>query len=242
MYAREVQGETITFGVSGKLIMNVLVMYDHQTRTLWSQFLGQGVKGPQSGVKLDFIPVTHTQWSSWLEAFPDTLVLDKGGWYRSDVYDSYYRGGSAGVLGESTSDGRLDRKALVVGVDAGGHTKAYPIELLKLHAVVNDSIAGQEVVLFMDGATGTALAYDRRVDDQTLTFEQYKLGPGAQAVFVDRETGSKWMAMSGRAFEGPLTGKTLSRALSHLSFWFAWKDWNPDTEVYDLPSRLPAGT
>jgi hypothetical protein len=32
--------------VSGKLIMNALVMYDHQTNTLWSQFLIQGVKGP----------------------------------------------------------------------------------------------------------------------------------------------------------------------------------------------------
>ena len=57
MYAREIDGTEHTFGVSGKLIMNALVMYDHQTRTLWSQFLGMGVKGPQRGVKLDFLPV-----------------------------------------------------------------------------------------------------------------------------------------------------------------------------------------
>ena len=35
--------------MSGKLIMNALVMYDHQTDTLWSQFLGEGVKGPLIG-------------------------------------------------------------------------------------------------------------------------------------------------------------------------------------------------
>jgi len=45
VYAREVQGEVHIFGVSGKLIMNALVMYDHQTRTLLSQFLGKGVQG-----------------------------------------------------------------------------------------------------------------------------------------------------------------------------------------------------
>ena len=63
MYVREVQRELHTFGVSGKLIMNALVMYDHQTRTLWSQFLGKGVKGTLAGVELDFLPVTQTQWS-----------------------------------------------------------------------------------------------------------------------------------------------------------------------------------
>ena len=29
--------------------MNALVMYDHQTDTLWSQFLGKSVKGPLTG-------------------------------------------------------------------------------------------------------------------------------------------------------------------------------------------------
>ena len=84
MYAREIDGEEHTFGVSGKLIMNALVMYDHQTRSLWSQFLGQAVEGPQQGVKLDFVPVVHTRWSLWRDAHPDTLVLDKASRYRSD--------------------------------------------------------------------------------------------------------------------------------------------------------------
>ena len=57
MYDREIEGEVHTFGVSGKLIMNALVMYDHQTRTLWRQFLGSGVKGPLTGVELDFLQV-----------------------------------------------------------------------------------------------------------------------------------------------------------------------------------------
>ena len=78
MYAREIGGAEHTFGVSGKLIMNALVMYDHQTGTLWSQFLGQGVKDPQIGVMLESVPVTHTRWSAWRETHPDTLVLDKG--------------------------------------------------------------------------------------------------------------------------------------------------------------------
>ena len=62
---------------------------------------------------------------------------------------------------------------------------------------------------------------------------QLEDGPaGVHAVMVDEETGSKWRAFTGRAFEGELEGQTLARLTSHLSFWFAWKDWYPDTELY----------
>ena len=232
MYAREVQGNVHTFGVSGKLIMNALVMYDHQTRTLWSQFIGKGVKGPLAGVKLDFLPVTHTRWSLWREAHPDTLVLDKGGRYRRDSYEGYYRGGAAGVIGATRRDGRLDRKALVVGVALGDSTKAYPIDLLAEQPVVNDSLGGQDVLVYMERDTETTLVFERMVDGRALTFRLSQEGSGALAVLKDDETGSTWLALTGKAIDGPLKGKVLDRAQSHLSFWFAWKDWNPDTEVY----------
>ena len=163
-------------------------------------------------------------------------MLDKRGRYQFDPYDSYYRGGSAGVLGEAAEDGRLDRKEFVVGVEVGGHSKAYPFEVLADQPVVNDSIAGKDILVYMDKDTYTALAYERTVEGQTLSFRSLPEGAGAQAVLVDNETGSRWMALTGRAIEGPLTGKSLTRALSHLSFWFAWKDWNPETLVYIGPA------
>ena len=49
MYSRIVNCKEHTFGVSGKLIMNALVMYDHQTDSLWSQFLGEAVQGASGG-------------------------------------------------------------------------------------------------------------------------------------------------------------------------------------------------
>lgn len=62
MYAREVEGRTLTFGVSGKLILNALVMYDRQTDSLWSQFLGVAVQGPLAGTKLEVLPSVLTDW------------------------------------------------------------------------------------------------------------------------------------------------------------------------------------
>ena len=232
MYGREINGRLHTFGVSGKLIMNVLVMYDHQTETLWSQFLRKGVKGPLAGVNLEGIPVTHTTWEAWRDLHPDTMVLDKGGRYRSDGYRFYYGDDTAGVLGEARRDDRLDRKELVLGVDVDGHTKAYPFSVLMGQPIVNDSFAGRDVLVFFDETTGTALVYDRKIDGRALTFRIEGDASGAQTILVDSETGSRWVAFTGRAVDGELKGKSLTRGLSHLSFWFAWKDWNPDTELY----------
>ncbi len=73
------KGQEFSFGVSGKLIRNVLVMYDRQTESYWSQLLGESVAGEMVGTKLEFLPSWMMTWSQWKELHPDTVALDKGG-------------------------------------------------------------------------------------------------------------------------------------------------------------------
>ena len=232
MYGRITNGEEHTFGVSGKLIMNALVMYDHQTRTLWSQFMREAVKGELVGTQLEVIPVTQTTWQAWKELHPDTLVLDKNGRYGFDTYRGYYEDSRAGVLGASEDDDRLNRKELVLGVEIDGQSKAYSFAALESEVIVNDTIAGQDALVYFDAGSGTALVFDRTVGDVSLTFSVEDGPGGVLTVFVDEETNTRWSAFTGVAIEGELKGERLKRAVSHLSFWFAWKDWNPDTELY----------
>ena len=230
MYGREINGEEHTFGVSGKLIMNVLVMYDHQTRTLWSQFLNRGVEGELEGVELDVIPVTQTTWGAWKELHPDTKFLDM---LMADPYDQYYADNNRpGVIGERNTDDRLSTKDLVVGVNFDGTPKAYPLDSLESQPTLNDSVAGQDALIYFDVPSGTALVYDRRVNGRTLTFGVDTDTSGVLTTLVDDETGSRWMAFTGLAVEGELKGQRLERIPSHLSFWFAWTDWNPETELF----------
>ncbi len=49
----------------------------------------------------------------------------------------------------------------------------------------------------------------------------------------DQQTGSTWQAVTGRAIDGPLAGMALQRLPSHYSFWFAWSDFHPDTELFE---------
>ena len=103
MYDREVRGRALTFGVSGKLYRNSLIMYDRETGSLWSHFLGAAVVGPLRGTRLTFIPAAFTDWGAWRRAHPSTLVLD-GGQGGADSYGGYYVGdqtGSSGCAGRT---------------------------------------------------------------------------------------------------------------------------------------------
>ena len=59
--------------------MNALVMYDRETRTLWSQFLSQAVMGELAGTELEIVPLILTTCEKWKEVHLDTVALRKGG-------------------------------------------------------------------------------------------------------------------------------------------------------------------
>ena len=231
MYAREIGDREFTFGVSGKLIRNVLVMYDRQTESLWSQLLGEAVSGEMIGTKLQYLPTWQSTWGQWKELHPDTLALEKDFGARRDPYAAYYQSPSAGVIGETFSDDRLQTKDFVIGVELDGEAIAYPIRALNSEPLINDSVSGHEILIVYDQKSANGVVYDRQVDQQTLSFTL--LDPSA-LVMTDEESNSTWDALSGEAIGGPLAGQRLVRVKSTIVFWFGWKDFYQDTLVYGL--------
>ena len=229
MYAREIEGEEFSFGVSGKLIRNVLVMYDRQTESYWSQLLGESVAGTMVGTKLEFLPSWMMTWERWKEIHPDTLALDKGGRRGGrDSYEGYYLSDRAGVIGKTNDDDRLVTKEFVIGVELDNEAVAYPFSVLNEKPIVNDSIDGKEMVVVFDRDGGSGLVYDRNLNGQQLTFNSGE----ADMTMIDEETGSVWDTFSGQAMDGPLAGNQLERVKSTTVFWFGWVDFHPDTVVY----------
>ena len=219
--------------------MNALVMYDHQTDSLWSHFTGAAIAGSFEGTKLEILPALQTTWERWKELHPDTLVLNKGVAYRSDGYDSYYASSSAGVIGETRSDTRLYKKEFVVGLLIDDEAKAYAFGDLNEHPVVNDSFAGMDLVVTFDPESATGGTFSRDVEGRTLNFQRTDSPESGSPLMVDDETGSLWLMLTGEAIEGELKGTSLEQIPSNYSFWFAWKDWYPSTQLFlgdDLPS------
>jgi len=231
VYAREVQGQTLTFGVSGKLIMNALVMFDRETETLWSQFLGEAVQGELAGTPLEVVPAVLTRWESWRQLHPDTEVLDQGG-FVIDAYNNYYFSPQAGVIGERVRDDRLVGKELVHGLVLPQGRKAYAHRYLSDNPVVNDLVGNQPVLVAWDAVGRSAIAYDPTVDGQLLTFEAHDPDDSGETL-RDLETGSVWSVLTGEALSGELEGSRLKVLNGFAVFWFAWSDYFPDTDIFE---------
>ena len=141
-------------------------MYDRQTESLWSQLLGESVKGPLIGTKLEFVPSWMMTWEEWKTQYPDTLALNKNGRRGGrDSYTSYYASASPGVIGETFYDDRLytkefvtgveleeanqfyDPQELVMGVSFNGDSRAYSAPFLSNHEIVNDTVGGVKIAV-----------------------------------------------------------------------------------------------
>jgi len=66
------------------------------------------------------------------------------------------------------------------------------------------------------------------VDGRTLTFEVFGLKQGV-LIRIDRETGSIWTHLDGKAIQGPMKGKRMTMIPLPQMTWGEWKKSLPDT-------------
>jgi hypothetical protein len=229
VYARQVGDRVLTFGVSGLLCRDGLVMYDRQTDTLWTQVDGKAMKGSLAGRTLQIVPSMHATWKEWKQLYPESLVLKKRGVPRS-AYDSYNRDPDRlGIRGRRLRDKRLPAKARIVGVRTDDATMAFAEKDVREARLVEAQVGALPVALIAAANDHPIAAFSRRVSERVLSF---RLVDGAPLVFEDIETGSRWSVADGRATAGPLKGTKLARAPAYPAFWFGWTGYFPDTEVW----------
>ena len=229
MYARDVNGKTLTFAVSGRLIRNSLVMFDRETGTLWNHLTGEALEGPLVGERLQQVLSEQTTWSRWRAEHPRTLMLavDPGD-LRFDPYQRYYESSDPGVVGRKRTDDRLAVKEKIVGVRLNGEVKAYSFTALARDRVVNDTVGGVPLVVVFDGPSQSGAVYRRDPGGTSLMFT-----PGLSPLaMVDNETKSTWDGLSGKATAGSDAGIELVQVPITYSFWFGWVDFYPTTELY----------
>jgi len=245
----EVDGDVTTFGTSGKLYNSNLVMYDRATESYWPQAWGKAVMGPLTGTELERVPAQIVSWSDYRAAFPEGLVLSRDTGHERDYGSNPYPGyddiDNPPFLFEGEVDGRLAAIERILGVEAGNHVTAFPYFRLRDSAegtwtAVNSEVGDEAIVVLWKAGTvsaldsetivesrdvGAAVAFSRRADGRTLTFQATDSG------VMDEETGSTWTLL-GKAVEGPLAGHELKAVDAHDSFWFDWAAFHPETEVW----------
>ncbi|MFO8099364.1 MAG: DUF3179 domain-containing protein [Salinibacter sp.] len=245
VFDRRVEGETLSFGVSGLLRHSDLVMYDRGSETLWQQFTGEAIVGTRTGDTLRKISSQILSFDQFATAHPDAEVLSRETGhqrpYGRNPYAGYDDVETQPFMLDGPTDGRLPPMEKVVAVTVNDTHKAYRRTTTQEQHVLHDTVAGRPLVVFhapgavsaLDARTinqskeiGATGVYDRRVDGRTLTF-QYD-GDGD---FTDEATGSTW-SVTGRAQSGPLEGTQLERIEHGDYFAFAWFAFRPNGVLY----------
>src|SRR5919109_1782841 len=119
----------------------------------------------------------------------------------------------------------------VIAIGLGGEWRAYPIQMLVWHEIVNDVIVDVAVAVTFCPLCHTAIALERTVDGRVLDFGTTGNLRHADLVMYDRQTESWWQQATGRAIVGELAGTQLEFLPSQLVSWAQFRDAHPDAMV-----------
>ena len=130
------------------------------------------------------------------------------------------------------ADGWLEEQEPVIGLELNGDARAYPLQILIWHEIVNDVVGDVPVVVTFCPLCNTALVFERPViDDEKLTFGTSGNLRNSDLVMWDRQTESWWQQFTGEAIVGDLTGTKLKILPSTLLSWGDYKEIFPDGRV-----------
>ncbi len=121
----------------------------------------------------------------------------------------------------------------VIALRIGEDARAYPVQVLIWHEIVNDTVGGVPVVVTYCPLCNTAVSFVRRVEGVEVSFGTSGRLFASALVMYDRATESLWTHFDGQAVVGVLTGKRLEVVASPLLAWSEFAASFPDGKVLD---------
>ena len=109
----------------------------------------------------------------------------------------------------ATDVGFLQPQEAVVTLTLNGDARAYPVQVLLWHEIVNDTVGGEPVTITYCPLCNTAIGYYRQLDDRIFDFGTSGRLYNSALVMYDRQTESLWAHYTGQAIAGALTGSQL---------------------------------
>jgi hypothetical protein len=125
----------------------------------------------------------------------------------------------------------LDDDEPVLALRIGADARAYPVQIMIWHEIVNDVVGDVPVTVSYCPLCNSAVAYDRRVGKRLLDFGTSGRLYQSALVMYDRQTESLWSHFTGQAIAGALTGTKLELFPLATVSWADWREANPDGVV-----------
>jgi hypothetical protein len=142
-------------------------------------------------------------------------------------------------VGVRAADEWLDAREPVILFEHEGDARAYPLQILLWHEIVNDEVGGLPVAVTFCPLCNTAIAFDRRVGDRVLAFGTTGNLRHSDLVMYDRQTESWWQQATGEAIVGELTGLRLAFLSAPTITWAEFKRSFPNGRVLSRETGYP---
>lgn len=238
----------LNFGVSGILMHNDMVMYDHQTESWWQQLMGEAIVGEMAGTELKMMRAMIISVKDYFDRYPDGQILAPAMKVKigkkvhrpfHHMEHNHHQLAEEYYIPEKT-DPRLPPLERVLDIHVDDHAKIYPFTNLAEKKVINESFDGMSFVIFFHDETvsvldeddlkkskktGSATAFKSHLDGVDYTFETFG------NYFKDHQTGSVW-DITGYCREGVNKGKQLWLLPHSNHFAFAYLAFFPECEIY----------
>jgi len=125
----------------------------------------------------------------------------------------------------------IDDKEPVIAVTYQGKARAYPLQVLIWHEIVNDEINGEPILVTFCPLCYSALAFERTINDKVLEFGVSGFLRHSDLVMYDRKTESLWQQFNGKALVGDYVGTNLEQIPSQIISFAQFRNSYPNGKV-----------
>lgn len=134
-------------------------------------------------------------------------------------------------VGVEEADGWLEPREPMILLRVEDEARAYPLQVITWHEIVNDRVNGTPVVVTFCPLCNTAVAFEGTLDGRELTFGTTGRLRFSNLVMYDRQTESWWQQATGDAIAGELTDRQLKALPAPIVSWDDFRSAHPGGEV-----------
>jgi hypothetical protein len=189
--------------------------------------VGSGAEGSSSS-STEGLNVPTSGWDTDFSKHTVSLSEFQGGGPGKDGIPSIDVPKFASV--EEAGEWLTDREP-VIELELEGVARAYPLQILVWHEIVNDEVEGTPVAVTFCPLCNTALVFDRRLDGRVLDFGTTGNLRNSDLVMYDRQTESWWQQFGGEAVVGELAGEMLEQLPAQIVAWEDFAGRHPGGDV-----------
>lgn len=199
---------------------------DKTTKSWWRQVTGEAISGPLKGKLLEEIPSQQMTLAAWLRSNPNSLILQPDSLFKKEYADlANFDNGTIESGLEKRDSASWQFKSWIVGVQDNGFAKAYDWNYLIRNKIIQDSLPGLPIVIFVEHDNASFHVWNREVNNFTLHFITDSSG------MKDLNTQSRWN-FDGHCIDGELKGAKLKPVQASQEFWHSWKTFYPQTTLF----------